>query len=121
MVKDIGWAEDASVIQTNIARVQGRRQVYLPIFKRPGANTIASVETIRETISRLKSRLPEDVQLDVIFDQSNFVKNSINGVRDAGIGGLVLVTLVLILFLGNFRSAFIVALSLRLFCITSLF
>lgn len=113
-VKDIGWAEDAGVIQTNIARVEGKRQVYLPIFKRPGANTIASVEAIRSAIPRLKERLPEDVQLDVIFDQSSYVKNSINGLRDAGIGGLVLVTIVLILFLGNFRSAFIVALSLPL-------
>ncbi|MCZ6900882.1 MAG: efflux RND transporter permease subunit [Bacteroidetes bacterium] len=113
-VKDIGWAEDAGVIQTNIARVDGKRQVYLPIFKRPGANTIASVNAIREAIPLLKERLPKDVGLNVVFDQSSYVRNSINGLRNAGLEGLLMVTVVLILFLGSFRSAFIAALTLPL-------
>ncbi|MCH8233331.1 MAG: efflux RND transporter permease subunit [Bacteroidetes bacterium] len=113
-VKDIGWAEDAGVIQTNIARVDGKRQVYLPIFKRPGANTIESVNAIRKAIPVLKERLPKDVNLNVVFDQSSYVKNSINGLRNAGLEGLLMVTIVLILFLGSFRSAFIAALILPL-------
>jgi len=113
-VRDIGWAEDAGVIQTNIARVDGKRQVYLPIFKRPGANTIESVNAIREALPVLKERLPEDVNLNVVFDQSSYVRNSINGLRNAGLEGLIMVTVVLILFLGSFRSAFIAALSLPL-------
>lgn len=113
-IKDIGYAADASVIQTNIARVDGKEQVYLPIFKRAGANTIASVEGVKAAIPSLKERLPDDVQLDVIFDQSSYVRNSISGLSFAGLGGLVLVILVLILFLGNFRSALIVSISLPL-------
>jgi CzcA family heavy metal efflux pump len=113
-VKDIGNAEDASMIQTNIARVDGKEQVYLPIFKRPGANTIASVDAVRAALPSLKERMPDDVNLDVIFDQSSYVRNSIAGLTSAGLGGLVLVVIVLVLFLGDLRSALIVSISLPL-------
>jgi len=113
-IKDIGQTKDASAIQTNIARVDGKEQVYLPIFKRPGANTIASVEAVKKALPGLKERMPDDVNLNVIFDQSSYVRNSISGLQDAGLGGLILVVIVLVLFLGNFRSALIVAISLPL-------
>ena len=111
-VKDVGYAADAGAIQTNIVRINGRKQVYVPIYKRPGANTIESVKRIKESLVLLKQRLPKDVNLDVIFDQSAYAKNAIAGLRNAGLSGLVLVILVLLLFLGNFRSAAIVAISL---------
>ncbi|HIF15224.1 MAG TPA: efflux RND transporter permease subunit, partial [Bacteroidetes bacterium] len=113
-VKDVGYAKDAGAIQTNIVRINDKKQVYVPIYKRPGANTIAAVNGIKNSLKSLKDRLPKDVNLDVIFDQSNYVRNSIDGLITAGINGLVLVVIILILFLGNFRSSFIVAISLPL-------
>jgi CzcA family heavy metal efflux pump len=113
-IKDIGQTKDASAIQTNIARVDGKEQVYLPIFKRPGANTISSVEAVKKALPGLKERMPDDVKLNVIFDQSSYVRNSISGLQNAGLGGLILVVIVLTLFLGNFRSSLIVAISLPL-------
>ncbi|HLF62621.1 MAG TPA: efflux RND transporter permease subunit [Saprospiraceae bacterium] len=113
-IKDVGFASDASVIQTNIARVDGKEEVYLPIFKRPGANTIASVEAVKKAIPALKTRMPDDVQLNVVFDQSSYVRKAIAGLTNAGLGGLILIVLVLILFLGSFRSALIVSISLPL-------
>ena len=113
-VRDIGRAADAAAIQTNIARIDGREQVYLPIFKRPNANTIASVNEVIKQLPLLKQRMPDDVNLGVIFDQSSYVRNSITGLAMAGLGGLILVVLVLLLFLGNFRSAMIVSISLPL-------
>ena len=113
-IKDIGQTKDASAIQTNIARVDGKQQVYLPIFKRPGANTIAAVEAVKVALPSLKERMPEDVKLNVIFDQSSYVKNAISGLETAGLGGLILVVIILVLFLGNFKSALIVAISLPL-------
>ncbi len=113
-VKDIGEASDASAIQTNLARVDGKEQVYLPIFKRPGANTIAAVNEVRKAIPQLKERMPDDVSMNVIFDQSSYVRNAISSLTRAVIGGLILVVLVLVLFLGNLRSALVVALSLPL-------
>ncbi|MFQ5447230.1 MAG: efflux RND transporter permease subunit, partial [Saprospiraceae bacterium] len=113
-VKDVGKTADAGAIQTNIVRINGREQVYLPIYKRPRANTIESVSRIKDAVGMLKQRLPADVNLNVIFDQSAYAQNSIDGLWTAGLGGLALVVLVLLLFLGNFRSAGIVALSLPL-------
>ncbi|MBZ9730861.1 efflux RND transporter permease subunit [Salegentibacter sp. JZCK2] len=113
-IKDIGEVKDASAIQTNIARVSGKEQVYLPIFKRPGANTIGAVEAVKAAIPSLKERMPDDVELNVIFDQSTYVRNAISGLMSAGISGLILVIIVLIIFLGNIRSAAVVAVSLPL-------
>lgn len=113
-IRDIGQTKDASAIQTNIVRVDGKEQVYLPIFKRAGANTIASVEAVKKALPGLKERMPDDVKLNVIFDQSSYVRNSISGLLNAGLGGLILVVIVLVLFLGNFRSSLIVAISLPL-------
>ncbi|MGK0315675.1 MAG: multidrug efflux pump subunit AcrB, partial [Saprospiraceae bacterium] len=73
-----------------------------------------AVNEVRAAIPRLAERMPDDVKLNVIFDQSSYVRNSIAGLRNAGLGGLLLVVLVLILFLGNIRTAFIVAISLPL-------
>jgi CzcA family heavy metal efflux pump len=113
-LKDIGYAKDASAIQTNMVHINGKRQVYIPIYKRTGANTIAAVEGIKGKLAQLKERLPKSVNLDVVLDQSTYVRHSINGLLKEGIIGLVLVSLALFLFLGNFRSTFIVALSIPL-------
>ncbi|MFZ6010781.1 MAG: efflux RND transporter permease subunit [Bacteroidota bacterium] len=113
-LRDIGYAQDASAIQTNVVHINGKRQVYIPIYKRTGANTIASVEAVKSKLVDLKERLPKSVNLDVILDQSTYVRHSINGLLKEGIIGLVLVSIALLLFLGNFRSTFIVALSIPL-------
>ncbi|PCJ80531.1 MAG: hypothetical protein COA49_08670 [Bacteroidetes bacterium] len=119
-VKDIGFAADAAAIQTNIVRVDGKNQVYLPIFKRSGSNTIEAVEAVRAAIPKLKERLPDDVQLNVIFDQSSYVRRSISGLMFAGLGGLVLVALILLLFLGNVRFASIAVFAIPLSVLAAL-
>ncbi len=113
-LKDIGYAKDASAIQTNVVHINGKRQVYIPIYKRTGANTIAAVEAVKGKLVELKERLPKSVNLDVILDQSTYVRHSINGLMKEGIIGLVLVSLALLLFLGNFRAMFIVVISIPL-------
>jgi len=119
-VKDIGFAADAAAIQTNIVRVDGKNQVYLPIFKRSGSNTIEAVEAVQAALPRLKERLPQDVNLNVIFDQSSYVRRSISGLMFAGLGGLVLVALVLFVFLGNIRFASIAVFVIPLSVLTAL-
>src|SRR5258708_7296765 len=100
-LKDIGYAKDANAIQTNMVHINGKRQVYIPIYKRTGANTIASVEAVKGKLTELKTRLPKSVNLDVILDQSTYVRHAINGLTKEGIIGLGLVSLILLLFLGN--------------------
>lgn len=113
-LKDIGYAKDASAIQTNMVHINGKRQVYIPIYKRTGANTIAAVDAVKGKLKDLKTRLPQSVNLDVILDQSTYVRHSINGLLKEGTIGLILVCVALLLFLGNLRSTFIVALSIPL-------
>ncbi len=113
-LKDIGYAKDASAIQTNIVHINGKRQVYIPVYKRTGANTIAAVDGIKGKLAELKERLPKAVNLDVVLDQSIYVRHSINGLVKEGIIGLALVSLALLLFLGNYRATFIVAISIPL-------
>lgn len=119
-VKDIGFAADAAAIQTNIVRVDGKNQVYLPIFKRSGSNTIEAVEAVQAALPKLKERLPDDVNLNVIFDQSSYVRRSISGLLFAGLGGLILVALVLLVFLGNFRFASIAVFAIPLSVLAAL-
>ena len=119
-VKDIGFAADAAAIQTNIVRVDGKNQVYLPIFKRSGSNTIEAVEAVQAALPQLKERLPKDVNLNVIFDQSSYVRRSISGLMFAGLGGLILVAFVLFVFLGNIRFASIAVFVIPLSVLTAL-
>ncbi len=113
-LKNIGYAKDASAIQTNLVHINGKKQVYIPIYKRTRANTIAAIEGVKEKLAELKERLPKSVNLNVVLDQSSYVRNSIKGLTKEGVIGLILVSLALLLFLGNARAMFIVFLSIPL-------
>lgn len=113
-LKDIGYAKDTGAIQTNIVHIDGKRQVYLPIFKRPGANTIQAVEAVKAKLPEIQEKLDASIKMEVLMDQSSYARHSINGLLKEALIGLALVSAALLLFLGNFRSTFIVALSIPL-------
>ncbi|MFQ5962730.1 MAG: efflux RND transporter permease subunit [Candidatus Scalinduaceae bacterium] len=119
-LRDVATAEDSYQIQTNIVRVNGKRQVYIPIYRQPGANTIQIVNEVRNRSGRILQRLKEmdprvkDMRMDVVMDQSVSVKNTINGLKYAGILGAVLAAIVVWVFLANVRSTVIILISLPL-------
>ncbi len=113
-LKDIGYAKDGNQIQTNIARVNGKNQVYIPIYRRNGTNIIEDVNGVRNKIPTIEGQVPSSIKLSTIFDQSVYVKHSVDGLLREGITGIVLLCIILVLFLGNYRSAFIVAISIPL-------
>jgi HAE1 family hydrophobic/amphiphilic exporter-1 len=114
LVRDIGYAKDASAIQYNIVRVDGQNSVYLPVFKQGGdANTIAIVEGIKNATRHLLD-VPKSLVTNVVFDQSVFVKTAIENLLHEGAIGLVLTGLMILLFLGNFRATVAVFLSIPL-------
>ena len=76
-IGDVGSVEDSNQIQTNIVHVNGRRQVYIPIYRQPGANTIGVVEGVKNAISEILARLPKGINLDVVLDQSIYVRQAI--------------------------------------------
>jgi len=114
MVADVGHAEDAAAIQTNIVRVDGQRSVYLPILKQGGnSNTIAIVNGIKKSVGDLLD-VPKSLVTKVVFDQSIYVKTAITNLGSEGGIGLVLTALMILIFLGNVRATFAVMLSIPL-------
>ncbi len=119
MVADIGHAEDAAAIQTNIVRVDGQRSVYLPILKQGGnSNTIAIVNGIKKAVGDLLD-VPKSLVTRVVFDQSIYVKTAIWNVLQEGGIGLMLTAGMILLFLGSIRGTFSVMLSIPLSCLAA--
>lgn len=114
MVADVGRAQDAAAIQTNIVRVDGQKSVYLPILKQGGnSNTIAIVNGIKTAVGDLLD-VPKSLMTKVVFDQSVYVKTAIANLGSEGGIGLVLTGLMILIFLGNFRATLAVMLSIPL-------
>lgn len=114
MVGDVGKARDASQIQTSVVRVDGQRSVYLPVLKQGGdVNTIAVVEGVKRAVSNLLD-IPKSLVTSVIFDQSVFVKTSIENLLHEGAIGMVLTGLMILVFLGSMRATAAVFLSVPL-------
>jgi multidrug efflux pump subunit AcrB len=113
-VSDVGEAKDSNQIQYNIVRVDGQRSVYLPIMKQGGdTNTIAVVNGIRDMIGKLFD-IPRQLKAAVVFDQSAFVKQAIDTLLHEGLIGLVLTSLMILIFLGSLRATVGVFLSIPL-------
>jgi multidrug efflux pump subunit AcrB len=102
-VRDIGQAKDANAIVTNIVRVDGKRSVYIPISKQTGANTIKVVDAVRGAVKRFHG-IPAGVKLDVVLDQSVYVRNAVKQLGREGVLGAFLAGLCVLLFLVSVRS-----------------
>jgi HAE1 family hydrophobic/amphiphilic exporter-1 len=111
-VGDVGEAKDANQIQYNIVRVDGQRSVYLPIMKQGGdTNTIQVVNGIRGMLGHLFD-VPRQLETNVVFDQSVFVKEAIQTLLDEGMIGLALTSLMILIFLSSLRATLAVFLSI---------
>ena len=126
LLRDVGRVKDSSQIQTNVVRINGRRQVYIPIYRQPGANTIQIVDAIRSRLERILQRLREmdpragDLALEVVLDQSVYVRKSIRGLQIAAGLGALLAAAVVFLFLRNLRSTLIISLAIPLSILVAL-
>ncbi len=115
-IRDVADVEDSNQIQTNIVRVDGKRQVYIPIYRQPGANTIAVVDGIKAQLEPILERI-KGINLDVVMDQSFYVRESIRNLIYEAILGAGLAAALVLVFLGSVRPMFIVLLSLPLACL----
>src|SRR6202790_3928511 len=103
-IADIGYASDAHQIQTNIVRVDGQLSVYVPVLKQGGdTNTIAVVDGIKDAITHLFD-VPKQLVTAVVFDQSLFVKTAIETLLHEGGIGLLLTSVMILVFLGSMRA-----------------
>tara|TARA_R110002072_G_scaffold31466_4_gene96942 strand:- start:10755 stop:13940 length:3186 start_codon:yes stop_codon:yes gene_type:complete len=111
---DVAEMKDTNQIQSNIVRINGRRQVYIPVYRQPGANTLAIVDEVKARSQRILQRIREldpkahDLSMDVVMDQSVLVRDSIGGITWSALIGGVLVVLIVLLFLRSVRSSLIV-------------
>ncbi|WP_447978354.1 efflux RND transporter permease subunit [Candidatus Nitrospira bockiana] len=110
-LSDVGRAVDSTMIQTNVVRINSRRAVYLPILKQAGANTIQVIDGIKEALPKLIG-LPKDLTVKLIFDQSLYIRQSIQTLEHEGLLGGGLACLMVYLFLGNLRYTVIIALAI---------
>ena len=111
-VSDVGNAEDSNATQYNIVRVDGQKSSYIPILKQGGdTNTIQVVNGVRDLIGHLYD-IPKQMKADLLFDQSVFVKAAIETVLHESLIGLVLTSMMIMLFLGNLRATSAVLLSI---------
>jgi multidrug efflux pump subunit AcrB len=118
LLGDVALVHDGYAVQTNIVRVNARRATYLSILRKSGASTLAVVDAVRELLPIIKASAPEGVELSIDFDQSIFVRAAIKSVlREAAIAG-VLVSLMILFFLGSWRSVVIVCSSIPIALLT---
>ena len=113
-IGDVANVEDTHQIQSNVVRVNGKRQVYIPIYRQPGANTIEVVSGVKHALASLLARLPKGIQLHLVADQSIFVRRAIQNLSEEVLLGGVLAALVVVLFLGSLRASIAVFLAIPL-------
>jgi multidrug efflux pump subunit AcrB len=113
-VRDVGTVVDGSDILTSYALVNGRRTVYIPVTKRADASTLSVVNLVKQNMAKFQSVLPSDVKVSYEFDQSPYVTRAIGGLTLEGGLGALLTGLMILLFLRDWRSAFIVVINIPL-------
>ena len=114
LLGDVGTVSDSYAVQSNIVHVDGKRATYLAILKHADASTLAVVDSTRELLPQIQAAAPKGMELRLDFDQSVFVRAAVtNVVREAVISS-ILVSLMILLFLGDWRSTVVVSLSIPL-------
>lgn len=119
-IRDVAQVHDGYGVQTSVVRQNGRRSSLITILKSGRASTLDIVARVKQALPKIQATLPEALKINLLFDQSIFVRNSINGVvSEALIAGLLTAAMIL-LFLGSWRSTLIVAVSIPLSILTSI-
>ncbi|HET6328822.1 MAG TPA: efflux RND transporter permease subunit [Planctomycetaceae bacterium] len=112
-LKEVAVPKDAATIQTNVVRVDGRRQVYIPVYRQSGYSTLSVVDTLKDNLPDMKERLTTpDVDLKVVMDQSVYVRKAIESLAEEGVLGALLCALVILLFLGEWRMTMIAVMTI---------
>jgi len=119
-IRDVAHVREGAGVQTNIVRIDGRRAAYLEVLKFGKASTITVVNSIRNLLPLAQNAIPNDIKLSVVQDQSIYVRNAISGVIREGVTAACLTAIMILLFLGSWRSTVIVAISIPLSILTSL-
>lgn len=119
-LQDVGNVRDGNTVQNNIVHVDGARAVLSTVLKNGQASTIDVVQGIKDLLPILREQLPPELKIDVLSDQSVFVKAAVKGVFYEGALAAALTSLMILLFLGSWRSTVIIATSIPLAVLVAL-
>lgn len=120
LIRDIGTVKDGNPPQTNIVHVNGSPSVLIPVLKTGSASTLGVIAGIKSKLADSKAQFPENLSIEPIGDQSLFVRAAISGVAREGLIAAGLTSLMILLFLGSWRSTLIIAVSIPLAILTSI-
>ena len=119
-LKDVATPADANYIQTNVVRVNGKREVYIPVYRQLGASTLGVVSALKSKLQDFQDRLTRPgISLRPVMDQSVYVRKSIEALVQEGVLGAVLCSLVILLFLGEIRMTAIAIMTLPIAVVTA--
>ena len=119
-LRDVAHVRDGYPPQINIVRVDGAHSVLMTILKNGSASTLDIIQGVKDIIPHLKETLPKDLRLETVGDQSLFVEGAVSSVVREGIIAAALTSLMILLFLGSWRSTVIIAASIPLAVLSSI-
>ncbi len=112
-LRDVATPRDANYIQTNVVRVNGKREVYIPVYRQLGASTLSVVRKLGASLRDFEERVTRPgISLKLVMDQSVYVKSSIAALVQEGVIGAILCSLVILVFLGQMRMTAIAIMTL---------
>src|SRR6202521_3836442 len=120
LLKDVAQVRDGSLVQQNIVRTDGHRSVLLSVIKNGNASTLAVVNGVKQALQAVRAAAPAGLKINELFDQSVFVTNSVDGVLREGAIAAGLTALMILIFLGSWRSTLVVMISIPLAILSSL-
>jgi multidrug efflux pump subunit AcrB len=113
-LRDIGRAEDTYAIQTSRVRINGKSQVFVPVYRQGGASSLAVSGGVKKDLTKMEKKLPPGTKLQYVMDQSGYVWEAILSLIHEGIFGAALVAIMILVFLGNARMTLIATMSIPL-------
>ena len=119
-LRDVATASDGFALQTNVVRQDGRRGVLMSVIKAGNASTLSVVSGVKTLLPRVATIVPPELKMTPIADQSVFVQGAVSGVIREGVIAAALTGLMILLFLGSWRSTLIIAVSIPLSILTSI-
>ena len=118
-IRDVGYVRDGFPPQTNVVRVDGKRATLLTVLKSGNNSTLDIIKGIKSLLPEIEAGLPQDLKVQPLSDQSLFVRASINGVLKEATIAACLTAVMILIFLGSWRSTVIIAVSIPLSILTS--
>jgi multidrug efflux pump subunit AcrB len=114
LMRDVAFVHDGSPPQTNVVHVEGRRSVLMTVLKNGATSTLSIVDGVKQALPKILENLPPNLRVLPVGDQSIFVKAAVSGVVREGAFAAALTSLMILLFLGSWRSTVIIAVSIPL-------